>query len=146
MATPNAMDIPKVSNRKVWVINNWNQDYTEEFQGKKWTIPSNGKKEVLMPVIEASVFLGQGKPPAVFLPDGKTLAPGSLPPKMLQTVELTAEEIEKLDGGIEKRKLRAKEEEDQAKGECSICGVHLTEKGLKLHVQRIHPEYELSEK
>jgi hypothetical protein len=143
MATPYAMDIPKPSNRKVWVINNWTDDYTEEFQGVKITVPKNGKKELLMPVIEASVFLGQGKPPAVFAPDGKTLTPGSFPPKMLKTVELTPEEIEKLDGGVEARVTKFKEDEAKAKGTCSICGSEFTEKGLKLHVQRIHPEYEL---
>ena len=142
MATPNAMDIPKPSNRKVWVINNWTQDYTEEFQGVKITIPKNGEKKVLMPVIEASVFLGQGKPPAVFAPDGKTLTPGSYPPKMLQQIELTPDEIDQLDGGVEARIAKVKEDEDKAKGTCSICGAEFTEKGLNLHVQRIHPEYE----
>ncbi len=146
MDTPNAMDIPKVSNRKVWVINDWKDDYTEEFQGVKVTIPGGGVKKTLMPIIEASVFLGQGKPPAVFAPDGKTLVPGSPPPKMLRTAELTPEEIESLDGGIAKRVSQAKADEEKARGTCSICGSSFTEKGLKLHVQRIHPEYEISEK
>jgi hypothetical protein len=129
------------ANRKVWVVNSFNQDYTEEFRGEKITVPANGEKKLMMPILAAERFLGQGKYPAQYLPNGQ-LAPGNLP-KALKIVELTPEEV-KVHVGKSDEQLAEEilAEKAKAKGQCQICGgVFPNEHGLKIHVAKMHPDF-----
>lgn len=134
-----------VKPRKVWVYNDWHQDYVEDFRGSPITIPAKGRK--LMNLLEAERFIGQAKPLAKFLLDGKTLAKDSVLPKMLRLVELNDDELMDVEGKT--RKDLAKEDKAEEKAlssACAICGgVFANKDGLKIHVARKHPDYQAVE-
>ena len=121
------------TNRKVWVINSYHEAYEEEFRGKAYVIPPNGEKKVLMPFLAANRFLGQVTPIPEQLPNGNFKSP----PKALQIVELTEEE--KLSGD----QVKGPDPEEQVSLKCMLCGTQaISEKGLKIHMTKIHPHAE----
>ena len=133
---PNTQSWTADTNRKVWVINDYTEPYTESFRGDEYTIPPNGEKKVLMPFLAARRFLGQSVGVPDQLPDGSF----KTPPKMLKTVELTAEEAEDVFGITNPEKV-AKEAEAKAALVCTLCGTSLpTEQGMKVHMSRMHPD------
>jgi hypothetical protein len=140
-----ALDIDRgTANRKVWIINTSKYVYSEDFRGDKITVPPFGEKKVLLGWLAANRFLGQGKPPARYLPDNITLAPGSPPPKALKIVELTSDERLEIEGKTKADVVKeVKKEEEMAKLKCAICGGQfLGQKGLKTHCTKMHPEFE----
>ena len=129
-------------NRKVKIENTSDYDYVEDFRGETWTIKAHSF--IVRPILAAERFLGQPKFPAYYLPDGKTLAPGSPPPKALRIVELTPKEIQEIEGKtVEDVKKDVQKAKDKMKNMCAICGATFAhEKGLQGHTTRMHPEYE----
>jgi len=97
------------SNRKVWVVNNNKDTYTEEFRGEEMKIPGNGVKKVLMPFLAARRFLGQPKAPAEMLPNGTFRNM----PKALETIELTDDERIKYEGKTAEEMAREFAEENK---------------------------------
>lgn len=134
------LDLPRPSSRKVWVVNQHTETYSEEFRGRRIDIPANSRKEVLMPLLEAERFLGQPKAPGRQRPDGSW----ETPPKALKIVELTEDEIKKIEGKTSvDLKKELKEEEKSAKHSCAICGGEMkTPAALKRHITMNHPEFE----
>jgi len=129
------------TSRKVFVENTSKWDYSEEFRGRMIIVPANGK--IVMQILEAERFLGRSKPPAQYTVHGD-LAPGSPPPKALKIVEFTPEEVKKIEGkSLDDVKKEKAEAEKKAAFGCAICPASFgSEKGLRMHVTRVHPEYE----
>lgn len=118
------------ASRKVWVLNRYQEAYRETWKGREIVVPPNGKKELLMPVLEANRFLGR---PSVVVTQNDLRPDGSFPqiPKALYIEEMTEEEKGGKKEVVEAQKLHM----------CSVCGDSFpTEKGLGLHVRRKHSE------
>lgn len=136
MAEQSTATVSRVAQRRVWVINNHTEEYTETFKNKTYVIPPNGEKKVLLPFLTARKFLAQGKPPAERHPrTGEWLHK----PKALQTVELTEEERKSLDKGLDLA-AESKKEENAFKNMCMICNKQFkTAPALKAHTTKDHP-------
>lgn len=114
-------------NRKVWVVNNHSEPYTEVFRGETITIPPNGAKEIQMGYLKAERFLGQPKPPGEQAPDGTWLST----PKALKIVELSDDE------------RGHKRSEPKPSFSCMLCEFEAqNEAGLKRHMTVKHPDAE----
>lgn len=136
----------KVGNRPVWVVNDFDYDrhpeigevpYREDFRGETIEIPARGK--IKMPYLAAERFIGQPTMPSNLcrLPNGKYV---NLP-KALKIVEFTEAELKEV--GLSKKALETaeKDDADKVKRTCTICGqVAASEKGLKIHVTKNHPD------
>lgn len=138
------IDLPRPSNRKVWILNWFPKAFKEEFRGNIREIPGNNAKDPaknLWGIMEAERFLGQARTlPGQQSPDGTWLSQ----PKSLRIVELTEDEIEKYEKRtVQDRKKAIKEEEVALKFSCPICEKSLkTRAALKRHTTMDHPEFE----
>lgn len=141
MAVEPVVSLPQAEgSRKVWVLNRYQEDYRETFKGREIVVPANGKKELLMPVLEANRFLSR---PSVIVTQNDLRPDGSYPsiPKALYIQELSTEERAQLEGkSADQVKLELKKEASLKM--CSVCGDSFpSEQGLKIHVRRKHAEY-----
>ena len=125
------------SARMVKVENIGGTDYVEEFRGDIWTVPANG--HIVRPVLEANRFVGQFKKPLAKVRGQWVTIERDKP---LRLVELTPEERNNLEGITPDQQKEAEKEEDKKMGlKCMKCGfVASSSKGLKVHVNAIHPE------
>lgn len=127
--------LTRAARRKVWVLNRHpEKPYSEEFRGETVTIEAGGKKgkDSLMDLITAEKFLSRPTQPQTFDSAGRETSMG----KPLYIEELTHEEVMKYDP-------RNAENLRKEANNCMICGAEIpTEQGLKLHVKRMHPDYE----
>lgn len=139
---PQALNVTADTNRLIWVINNYTRSHVENFRGKVIDIPPNGEKKRLMPYLAACRFIGQMWPCAEPLPNGTYRAGES--PKMLQLIELTPKEREKFEGLTPAQAMqKAREQEESFKTLCNKCGFQAaSEKGLKIHMAKNHPDLE----
>lgn len=129
----------KRNNRPVWVVLDFPEahgHYEEEWRGQKYVIPAGGKKQVVMKYLAARRFLQQPTVPAeaLRLPNGKYEAV----PKALKIVEMTPEEMR--DNGYNPKEFVLAEKDPDANLTCMVCGsVAANEKGLKVHMTKMHP-------
>jgi len=124
------------TNRKVWVINHYSEEYKEEFRGATIKVPPDGQKKLLMPFLAARRFLGQVTPVGEQLPNGKWKDP----PKALATVELTPAERKAIDGiSPEDLAKNADAVEKALRLQCQICQFQAKDdRGLKIHTTKEH--------
>lgn len=128
--------VPK--RRKVWVLNSHPvKEYREVYRDTEYVIPPRNEKKVVMDLMTAEKFLSQGTQLQEFDNAGREISMG----KPLHWKDLTDDERDALDPANIKKQI--KEDENEAKSTCAICGEMLpTVRGLTLHTKRMHPEYE----
>jgi hypothetical protein len=141
MSVQPVVSLPQAEgSRKVWVLNRWTEPYRENFKGREIVVPPNGKKELLMPVLEANRFLSR---PAVIVTSQEIRPDGTYPviPKALYIQELSVEERADMEGKPVET-IEKEQKEAASLKMCSVCGDSFkNEAGLKIHLGRAHPEY-----
>jgi hypothetical protein len=137
---PQLSNLKKRENRPVWVVLNFPEKpepYEETWRGTKYVIPPNGKKQVIMKQLAARRFLHQPyiAAEALRLPNGQYTDV----PKALKIVEMTKDEM--IEHGYNPKDYKLAERDETTTLYCHLCGsLTASEKGLKIHMSKMHPE------